>query len=299
MVLDGPLGRCISVSFGFGFVALLFMFVAPLSYLSAQTFDNNILCVSTLVYRWIVMVVILVCSLVFVFIPLFCLMCTEEDDTISKKTYAFIALLIIAIFICLSSVVLIPFSDLDVLIFKRGAADDFAFQLEFSSKVGRIYPIILDFNDQSFSNGLEELNCTFIKAHDLCPTFGSLLKMNITEFLRCSLYSNSSSILEEVFEDPNFLRHKVDSWKHHFSFVYDVTSISSIIFTSIFVSTFLMASYRRFVSSNEWVDTQLIDFVGRPRSSVLDLLRSLATDFLPTFLRSITRDFLSTRETLE
>ena len=284
---SGPLGWYLLASF---LLITAVSLLIPINYIiniTSQASDNHVLCVSILAFRWIILVVIFVFFFICICFSLY-LIFSEEDDIISKKTYVFIAFTIVTIIICLLSPVFLAFSDRDVLIVKIDITDNFAYQIEFNGEMDDIYLILLNTGNRSFPNEFQESNCTPVRVHDLCPTWGPLLYMNMMEFLRCPFY--------QKYDYPQELYGF--RGKYHTSPSY-IPSIPLIICVSMFVSSLLMTMYRRFVALDEWPDTQLLDFVGRPRSSVPDLLRSLITDFFPTYLRSLATDFLSAGETLE
>jgi hypothetical protein len=295
-VFSGPLGKYILGSCALRTLAYIILYVRLLSYLLTQIGNGDILCFPTSSYMWFILLIIFACFLVFIDIPLCCCMFSVEDDTISRKTYGFIVLFIMAISICLSSITLIPFSDRDVLIFRISDTDEFGFQLEFNGEMERIFTIFFSVNDQNLPEEFDGLNCTFVGAHDLCPTWGPLLYMNATKFFRCPPDSISVSI-ESVFNSRNLLWAKENVRTMSYPIIY--MSICFIIFISMTISSLLMIAYRRFVAPDQWFDTRLKDFVERHRSSMPGLLSSLATDFLPSFLRSLVGDSLATSEAIE
>ena len=301
VVHSGLGGMLISSSFCFGIIVLFITLIVFIVDLLTQTFSELFLCASTVTPKWSIFLVIFAYFFFFVYFSLFRLMRSEEDDLISKKTYCFITLFIMATSICLSSVVFMPSPDHDVLIFKKDAADDFAFQLELNGEVGRTYRIFLNSSDQSPPEEFQEPDCTLVSVHDLCPTWGPLLNMNRAEFLRCLDSLDSSFTSKEVFDNIKTKVFRLRPLLPHEIHLLGGAGLTVlfVIFISTFVPTLWMIAYRRFIASDEWPDTQLLDFVERSRSSVPDLLRSLATDFLPTFLRSLVTDFPSTGEALE
>jgi hypothetical protein len=293
-----PLGLFIMFSFVISIIAYLMMCVRILIYLLTQVSNGHILCVSTSAHIWLILLITFACFLFFIDIPLFCCMFSVEDGIISKRTYGFIVLFIIAILICLLSMIFMPSPGRDVLIFRIGRADKFVFQLEFNDETERIFTIFFNFNDQNLPEEFDGLNCTFVGVHDLCPTWGPLLRMNMTEFLKCPPDSNPASIWNNVLHSTSFSLAK-DSVRGVSSSSASDMSILLIISTSMTISSLLMAVYRRFVSSDQWFDTHLEDFVERHRSSILGLMGSLVTDFAPTFLKSLFDDFPLTIESIE
>jgi hypothetical protein len=182
-----------------------------------------------------------------------------------------------------------------LLIFKTNDANDLAFHVELFSEIERVSIVFFDIKDRNLPREFDELNCTFVEVHDLCSTWGPLLYMSMMEFLRCPLDSNSTLIWNGAFQSPDFLRIKDDVRRVYSFLPFHDMPICFVISISISLSSLLMTAYRRFVTPNQWFDTQLRDFVERPHSSVSSLLSSLITDFLPTFLRFLFEDYLSIR----
>jgi hypothetical protein len=299
VVCSGQLGMWLLTFFTLSIITSLIACGMPLVYILLQANDKRILCISTAAYTWLTLSIIFACFLIFIVIPLLCCICSEEDYIISKRTCGSVVLFIMAISICLFSMIFVPFSDRDVLMFRTDDTNESAFQLEFSGGVEHISILFLNFTNQSFPDEFNGPNCTLFGVHDLCPTWGPLLYMNTTEFFRCPLDSNLTFVWNNVFDYWNFSQYKDKIRSDYFFFPFNGLSVCLIISIAVFVSSLLMMEYRRFISSDQWFDTRLENFVERHRSSVLDLLVSLVTDFLPIFLKSLFDDLLSIRETVE
>ena len=212
--------------------------------------------------------------------------CCSKKALFSKGAYCSIVSLTVVIWICLT-VLFLSVSGQEVLIFKRKATDKFAFRVEFNDKAERIYPIFLDFDDGNFSEAFEDHNCSVVRVHDLCPTWGPLLHMNITEFLECPPYPYSNSILQEVYNDPRFFQITVGFRTSYSLLGSKIASVFLIIFIVLFIPSLLIISYRRLVPPKQWSDTRPVDFMKK--------FQGLG----PSFLRPLLKKFLLNRGAIE
>ena len=205
--------------------------------------------------------------------------CFSKKAPFSKGAYCSIVSLTVVIWICLT-VLFLSVSGQEVLIFKRKATDKFAFRVEFNDKAEHIYPIFLDFDDGNVSEAFEDHNCSVVGVHDLCPTWGPLLHMNITKFLECPPYPYSNSILQEVYNDPRFFQITVGLRTSYSLLGSNIASVSLIIFTVWFLPSLLIISYRCLVPSEQWFDTSFVDFTKKSQGSGPSFLRPLLKNFL-------------------
>jgi hypothetical protein len=247
-----------------------------------------------MIFAWGYMLAMIAFLLFFFYIPTLILWHKMDSiapcvsKSIYKQASCVIVISIIAVTIAFTLIFLSYFGH-ETMILKRKDIDGLAFQVELGSGMDRIFPIFLNSTDPNFSEPFEDPNCTFVDVHKLCPTWGALLHMNMTRFLRCPPYPDFTyPILQGVIDDPHFLLYTVGFRKTVDSVASYMMSGSLIIFVVLFVSYIAVIAYRRDTPVDQRFETKIIEF-----------MKETFQDSRDGFLRPLVTSFLSNQDSIE